>query len=255
MTTRNSYVQRVHDDTQRALADLRGQNERMRLQIAALESDRGRLQHEKLRLQEQLITAREEMSSRQEEHTALVRRLTEVESENERVAAQFLDIEGQNTNLANLYVASHQLRSSVRRAEIMSAIKEIIINLVGCEDFAIFERAGGEERLELAGSFDQSRPAMSSVRFGDGIIGTVAATGEAYIAADERSRFSGVTACIPMTVDGAVTGVITLFTLLPQKSNILGALDHELFNLLAAQAGVALYCAALHEGVQRTTAQ
>ena len=234
----SNYVQRVHDDTQRAISELKGHNERLRLQVAGLESDRARLQQEKLRLQGQLITAREELSARNEEHSSLVRRVTDIESENQRVAAQFADIEMQNTNLANLYVASFQLRSSLKRADVMAAIREIIVNLIGSEDFAIFD-----ENLQLIGWFDEPRAEMRR----EEIIRTVAATGEPYMATDERSRLSGMTACIPLKVDDKVMGIIAIFKLLPQKSNALEALDHELLDLLASQAGMALYCTRLHE--------
>ena len=226
--TTESYVQKINDDTRRALAELRSQNER-------------------LRLQDQLITAREDLSSRMDEHSALIRRLNDVELENERVAAQFLDIETQNTNLANLYVASYQLRSSLKRADVMGAIKEIIVNLIGSEDFAIFEKAAAEDKLVLIDWFDEPSHPLPEVRFGEGIIGTVAQTAEAYIATDERARLAGMTACIPLKVDDSVVGVIAVYTLLPQKSNMIEALDRELFDLLATQAGVSLYCTRLHE--------
>jgi nitrate/nitrite-specific signal transduction histidine kinase len=242
-----SYIQKINDDTRRALAELRSQNERLRLQSAAFESDRNRLRQEKLRLQDQLMTAREERSLRHEEHCALMRRLSDVELENERVATQFLDIETQNTNLANLYVASYQLRSSLKRTEIMAAIKEIVVNLIGSEDFAIFERADEEERLMLVDWFDEPSCPMYEVRFGEGIIGSVAVSGNAYIATDERARLAGMTACIPLKVNDTVVGVIAVFKLLPQKANMIEALDRELFDLLANQAGVALYCTRLHE--------
>ena len=247
----SSYIQKVHDDTQRALSEIRNHNERLRLQVAALESDRDRLQQDKLRLQGQLINVREELASRHEEHSALMRRLTEVEVENQRVAAQFLDIETQNTNLANLYVASYQLRSSLKRADVLAVIKEIIVNLIGSEDFTIFERARREERLVFVDCFDGRRPHDDAgIRFGDGIIGTVASTGQPYIATGERARQSGITACVPLKVEGAVAGVIAIFSLLPQKLSVLEAIDHELLDLLAAHAGVALYCSGLYEGAR-----
>jgi GAF domain-containing protein len=54
-----------------------------------------------------------------------------------------------------------------------------------------------------------------------------------------------VTACIPLSLDGQVTGVIAIFRLLSHKP-ALAAADKELFDLLASQAAVALYCARLH---------
>lgn len=244
--TPGNYVQKIHEDTQRCLAELKSHNERLRLQAAALDSERVRLQQEKLRLQEQLMDAREEVSRRAEEHASLIRRLKNVELENERVAAQFLDIETQNTNLANLYVASYQLRSSLDREQVLAAIREIIINLIGSEDFAIYERAVDSDILILIDSFDGDPRISRQVRAGEGIIGAVAVNGEAHLPA-EGNRLPGLTACIPLKVDDTVTGVIAVFELLPQKSNVLESLDHELFDLLAAQAGVALYCSRLHQ--------
>ena len=48
-----------------------------------------------------------------------------------------------------------------------------------------------------------------------------------------------------MRFKGAVAYVITLFRLLPQKSGRLEPIDHDLLNLLAAEAGTALASASL----------
>lgn len=243
-----NYVQKVREDTNRVMADLKGQNERLRGMVAALESDRSRLQVEKIRLQEQLMNARENLAQRNEEHSSLLRRLSEVQQENESVAGRFLEIETQNTNLANLYVAGYQLHGSLDRPRVLEAIKEILINLIGSEDFAIFER-DGEDRLRMIDWFDEPLPMLQEVRFGEGIIGQVAATGESFVSNGDQGRSVGMTACVPLQVDGRVTGAIAIFRLLPQKHDGLEALDEELLGLLASQAGIALYCTTLHAGV------
>jgi GAF domain-containing protein len=246
-----SYVQKVREDTSRILADLKSQNERLRSSIAALESDRSRLQLDKVRLQEQLMNVREDLSQRIEEHNALVRRLSDVEEENEAVSCRFLDIETQNTNLANLYVAGYQLHGSLDRDHVMGAIREIIINLIGSEDFGIFERSG--DVLNLIGWFEEPSSAWSEVRVGSGIIGEVASTGESYFPAANRTPNVGIAACVPLKVDDCVTGVIALFRLLPQKQNALQPVDEELLNLLASQAGIALHCTRLHQDSSRAS--
>ncbi|MEA2463419.1 MAG: hypothetical protein QOJ98_1166 [Acidobacteriota bacterium] len=253
MTGRNdnaggNYVQKIREDTTRALSDLKGQNERLRVMAAALESDRSRLQGEKIRLQEQLMNVREDLSQRVEEHSSLLRRLSEVQRENESVAGRFVEIETQNTNLANLYVAGYQLHGSLDRREVLGAIKEIVINLIGSEDFAIFEREG-EDSLRMIDWFDEPPSVFLNVSFGDGIIGRVAATGEPFVANGDQGRSVGMAACVPLQVDGRVTGVIAIFRLLPQKHNGVESLDEELLGLLASQAGIALYCTALHAQV------
>lgn len=254
MTTRNdnptsgpggNYVQKIREDTTRAMSEVKGQNERLRVMVAALESDRSRLQIEKIRLQEQLMNVREDLAQRIDEHTTLVRRLSEVQRENESVAGRFVEIETQNTNLANLYVAGYQLHGSLDRAQVLGAIKEIVINLIGSEDFAIFEREG-EDRLRMIDWFEDPPTSFMEVSFGDGIIGQVASTGEMFVANGDQGRTLGMAACVPLQVDGRVTGAIAIFRLLPQKHDGLEALDEELLSLLASQAGIALYCTALH---------
>jgi nitrate/nitrite-specific signal transduction histidine kinase len=243
-----NYVQKVREDTNRALAELKGQNERLRVMAAALESDRARLQGEKLRLQEQLMNVREDLAQRVDEHNTLLRRLSDVQRENESVAGRFVEIETQNTNLANLYVAGYQLHGSLDRRQVLAAIKEIIVNLIGSEDFAIFER-DGDDRLRMIDWFDEPPSMFHEVSFGEGIIGQVAATGEPFVANGDQGRSIGLAACVPLQVDGRVSGAIAIFRLLPQKHDGLEALDEELLGLLASQAGIALYCTALHAQV------
>jgi hypothetical protein len=55
----------------------------------------------------------------------------------------------------------------------------------------------------------------------------------------------GLTACIPLILEGRVTGVIAIFGLLSHKA-ALEAVDCEIFDLLARQASMALYCTRLH---------
>ncbi len=238
-----SYVQKVRNDTNRWLAQLKGDNENLRRQVVGLQSERNRLQQEKLRLLEQLVNVREELSSHLEEHTSLVRRLGETEQLNERVSGQFIALESQNANLANLYVAAYQLRASLDRQTILEVMKEIIINLIGSEDFGIFEISG--DSLDLIGWFQEKPSGYETVAVGQGVIGNVAATGRPHFSAPGTS--SEVTACIPLKVEGQVTAVIAVFNLLPQKDQVIEALDRELLDLLASQAGIALHCATLYE--------
>ena len=56
-----------------------------------------------------------------------------------------------------------------------------------------------------------------------------------------RTLEERLTACIPLVLDGKVTGAIAIFRLLPQKAGI-EDVDRELFDLLATHAATALYC-------------
>lgn len=217
------YIDKVASDNQQYLQSLVDENKRLTVALAEKEL----------------------------EGSMLKERIAAVETESRSYSARYVEVEQQNTNLANLYVAGYQLHGSLDREHVLGAIREIIINLIGSEDFAVFERTG-EDLLELVGWFEEP-PLPREVRFGSGVIGQVAATGEPFFAPGGSSRPVGITACVPLTVDGRVTGVIALFRLLPQKQDELQPVDEELLGLLASQAGIALHCTRLHQDVLART--
>ena len=176
------------------------------------------------------------------------RLLGEVEKENRRFSEQFVEVEQQNTNLANLYVASYRLHATLDRTEVLEGIQEIVANLIGCEELAILEVTEDGRSLSLLASYGIDPAAFRSVPLGAGIVGHTALTGETYLAqgTDERvPQEADLSACLPLKLGGRVTGVLALFRLLPQKRGF-EAVDYELFDLLATHAATALYCTGLH---------
>lgn len=146
--------------------------------------------------------------------------------------------EAGRAELAKLLVAVTALHQTLRREPVLEALQEILINLIGTEDFAVFEVEPDGE-LSLAASFGGDRDA----RLADaGPVRDVVASGEARLA---PAGAAGPAACVPLAVDGRVTGALAVYTLLPQKPGF-EAFDHELFGLLATHAATALYAARLH---------
>ena len=147
---------------------------------------------------------------------------------------QLADIEQQHAHLTCLYVACSRLHATLDRDEVLAAIQEIVINLVGCEELAIFERDG--DTLALISSFG-----VDAERFH-------AIPAAPYL--ERRAGFSpppssdaSLTAAIPLTVNDRVTGAILLFRLLPHKHG-LEPIDFDLFELLATHAATALHATA-----------
>ena len=106
---------------------------------------------EKKRLAAELALAREAVVHANEERERLRARLDEIEAENQRVCDEYVAIQEKSTELAQLYVALERIHGGLSRAETLAAIEEIVINVVGSEELAIFERQG--ERLVLVQSF------------------------------------------------------------------------------------------------------
>ena len=160
-------------------------------------------------------------------------------------SSRYIDVEQQNTNLANLYVASYQLHGTLDRERVLEAIKEVIINLIGSEELAIWEITG--ETLTLLDSFGIDEKQWSRVRIDQqaGLVGLVAETGQRYVAGEAELIGSGreenLSACIPLKLDDTVIGLIAVFRLLPQKPGF-EPIDMELFDLLGSHAATALYC-------------
>lgn len=233
------YVRRVHEESSQLARDLLAENERLRSMAAGLES-------EKARLEKRLRSLEAELGYHQKEQERLNQRVAEIEAENRRFAARYFEVEQQTANLANLYVASYRLHGTLSREEVLSVIQEIIINMIGSEELGVFEVNTERSELSLILCHGLEPGLYQRVPLGMGVIGRVALTGVAYLSTCENGvrelpREDSLTACIPLKIDGSVTGAIAVFRLLQQK-NGLDALDHELFDLLATHAATALYC-------------
>jgi len=187
-----------------------------------------------------LVVAEEQHRGASAELARLRARFDEITGESHRFAEQYQHIEEQSSNLANLYVASYQLHNSVDRGDVLTAIQEIVINLIGSEQLAIYDRRD-EGPFRLAASFG----------FDDGTLATavngeyaVEKLGEGHVFRDPLDM-QPLTACVPLRIDGRDIGAILIFRLLDHKPG-LQPVDHELFDLLGVHASTALYCASLH---------
>lgn len=175
-------------------------------------------------------------------------RLQEIEAENLDFVQRYVDVEEQNNNLANLYVASFQLHSTLDYEEVLQIILEIIINLVGAETFAIYLL---DEKVQLLNPEASEGIAVSEIPpvvFGEGIIGNAAKSNESYFnenpSTDLKVQLQDPLVCIPLTIKDDVIGVIVLFNLLQQKESF-APVDFELFTLLAGHAATAIFSSRL----------
>jgi hypothetical protein len=214
-----SYISQAREEQQQYINGLLRENEKLRAAVAVAE--------------EQHRGAASELER-------LRARFDEIAGENERFAEQYQHIEEQSGNLANLYVASYQLHTSVEREAVLTAIKEIVINLVGSEQLAVYERTG-DGPFELAASFGLDEDKLARSVGGEFAVEKL---GEGHVFLDPNDR-QPLTACVPLQIDGQVTGAVLVFRLLDHKP-ALQPVDHELFELLSVHASTALYCASLH---------
>ena len=239
----DAYVFEVRDSTRRYIEDLLSENERLRKLTAERDQE---IQD----VQARLAAARAEIDARWQDQRDLERKVDEVEGENAAFIERYVEIECQNADLANLYVATHRLHATLDRDEVVAVIQEIVINLIGSEELAIFEIEHDPSRATAIGAMgvepDRLERLALSIAMGVNVVGKHAQAGEQYVKEEPNEielseDESGLTACVPLMLEGKVTGAIVLFNLLGQKPE-LEPVDLQLFDLLASHAATALYC-------------
>jgi transcriptional regulator with GAF, ATPase, and Fis domain len=217
---------------------------RLRRQVAALEEENVRLNQEISEMQDTLG----------KQMAALHERLQKAESENREFASACVQVQQQNEVINNLYVASHRLHATLDPDEVMKIIQEILIELVGAEEFGILLLDPKKGRLQLvAGEGAAQRLPAASLPAGEGILGEVAASGEPFFFQPDNGDERGLPlpqAAIPLNFNGSAVGVIAIFKLLNQKAGF-SAIDYQLLQLVAAHAATALVSARLHRSLDR----
>ncbi len=184
----------------------------------------------------------------------LERRVAELETENREFAEQIVQIEEINNSLTNLYISSSRLHSVLNRGKVAEIIKEVIINFVGAEKFAILllNEESGRLRYEIGEGFEAG--SFPAVACGEGILGRVAEEGESYFR--EESVVEGSDdpltplAAIPLRIHDRNMGVLAVYRLFTQKERF-QPVDYQLFSMLAEHAATALFSSSLYEVSER----
>lgn len=224
-----------------------------------------RLRFQNLQLEEQLkspdsaggsaesSTLLEKIQKLEDEKEEILGRIKQVEAENVDFANRYVEIENENNMLANLYIASYQLHSTLDFKEVLQVILEIVINLIGAEEFSILLLDEKSNKLQAVASEGLQNSELPTFELGEGIIGEMAKTGENYFIDElegyERD-FHHPLVCIPLKIKEHVIGVIVIYKLLVQKEKF-NDVDYELFTLLAGHAATAIFSSKLYTESER----
>lgn len=189
----------------------------------------------------------------EQEKLEIHERIQKVEAENLDFANRYVEIEAENNQLANLYIASYQLHSTLDFAEVLQVISEIIINLIGAEQFAILLLDQKSGRLQPVAAEGLELAQLPAVALGQGVIGRVAKCGDNHFI-DEiesyRTDLENPLVAIPLKIKEHVIGVIVIYGLLVQKQRF-AEVDYELFTLLAGHAATAIFSSNLYSESER----
>jgi len=232
--------------------ELLKENERLRYQLLRLQ-EMGKTGLRNNEQEPELIHLRHKISELEREKQTILDRIKEIEAENLDFANRYVVIESENNILANLYLASYQLHSTLDFLEVIKTIKEIIINLVGAEEFAVLLLDEKTGKFQLAGAEGVDPERLAVVDLDTGVIGTVGRTGKNYFGDAITTRAvedDAPLACIPLKIRDHVIGVIAIYKLLEAKNHF-SEVDQELFSLLAGHAATAIFASRLYSDSER----
>jgi nitrate/nitrite-specific signal transduction histidine kinase len=181
-------------------------------------------------------------------------RNNKLEKENVDFANLCVQVEEQNESITNLYVAGQRLHATVDPNEVMKIIFEILSELVGAEQFGVFMLDEKKRTLELmAGEGIEGKLPSKTLPAGEGVVGEVATSGEPfYFEPQGNSEMEArlPLAAVPLNMNGQAVGVIVIYKLLSHKPKF-SSVDHQLLQLLAADAATSLATARLHATMDR----
>jgi putative methionine-R-sulfoxide reductase with GAF domain len=254
----SSRVLELFEEGRRFTEDLLRENERLRAANVLARNEVRELHGQQVRpdlaqLQERLQSAEEQVVALRSQYDDLRAQLQSVEDENREFADRYVLVERQNSDLVTLYVASQRLHSTLNYDEVVAIVKEIVINLVGSEVFALYVVDAPESRLVLVGHEGMEETAPPTVPLGTGILSDCVTSGQPYVVPDGTPVHElgpEPIACIPLKVADEVLGVIAIYTLLRQKQGF-RPVDLEMFELLGGHAAGALYVSSLYAVSER----
>jgi len=217
--------------------ELLAENEKLRYRVAALEST-GTTDAD-------LSVLQKKVRELEEEKQRLLSSYKEVETLNRDYQARYAEIEEEHNNLANLYIASYQLHSTMTFREVVQVINEIVINLVGVSRFTMYLLDVPSAQLHAIAAEGYDYTTAKPVALGEGTVGKATRDRSRYVA---ELTSPGPLAVIPLATVENVVGAIVIEKLLVQKEGFT-AVDNELFNLLSVHAATALLSGLLRDQV------
>lgn len=244
-----TFVQQFFRKGAQLTEELLEENEHLRRMHLQLESENASLRTQ-LASDHAMRDLLRKIKQLEKEKDDLLSHVHEAEMQSTRYGARFHEMEEELSKLANVYVASYQLHSTLNLQSVVKHLKELLQQLVGAQRYAVFMADPARKYLLLVASenIDERKFARVSLGGDDtSVAERVFLTGKAQITEGPLAKCNerSPAAVLPMHFDDRVVGVIVIHTVFPQKPAF-GAVDFELFKMLGAHAASALAGALLY---------
>ncbi len=233
--------------------DLLRDHERLRARVGELETSNALLRTQ-LASNQAIAELLVKIEGLERERESLVSEVKSIEENHSIHTSRAAEMEQELSNLANLYIASFQLNSSLNLRVVLQHLRELLVQLMGAKSHAYYlHRSPSNELVAVSTDGIQLGSELSALKLDTPRDGTAALiertylTGVPYIAADHGTSGGDTTpaACIPLRIEDRVVGVLVIFSLLAQKTAF-SEVDFEFFKMIGAHAATALYGALMY---------
>jgi hypothetical protein len=145
-------------------------------------------------------------------------------------------------NDLRLATARKRLAESSSQEDALEGLREIVANLLGCEEIGLFQSDGSGRRFSLRWSFGADLKNYDLVKALGEAGWKKVMQGEWQVQAGDGERSGGAKAqaYIPIRAAGRTVGILGILRLLPQKTAF-DAHDLDLFKLLSEEAAKPLF--------------
>lgn len=179
----------------------------------------------------------------------LERRVAELEGENLHLTERLLGAEQRLARAAQLYASVAELHKTSDTDEVVTVIKEVVANLLGCEEMGVYDVWPLGPVCTLVDGIGLDANKFGSLPPTHPMVRAAISAKRVLVPADpmiEPLNGLPVTALIPLTDGTDVCGLVVLFRMLRQKPQLEPS-DLDLLDALGAHAGRALIHARLRE--------
>lgn len=223
-----------NNELRRELSDVLEENARLRAQVASDDAIR-----DLLRTIDRL----------EQDKRHLLRQSSELERTRREHEGRYEEIERELNDLANLYIASFQLHTSLSVRRVVRHLCDMLGQLIGARSFIIYIVDPDAKTASVLAHEGVGDRDLGAVTLGEGKIGDVCMTGMPLIREDSalvEGSLDNPLAVVPLMVEDRPVGAIAVLALLEQKDGW-ASVDREMFKLIGAHGGTSLVAAMLYQ--------
>ena len=202
------------------------------------------------------IEFQHELAALHEDRARLKSEVARLERHVSDLAIELATADEKVGDLQKLILAAQRLDTCADRAAVLDALRDIVITILGSDDFVILALDDDGRTLWPILGVGQSGGACGPLLVTDDLVATAFRSGRRVIApprgASGGPARADTVACVPLTSGSRKVGLLVLFTLLAHRAE-LRRNDLDVLDFLSAHAATALQVADLRAaGLHRT---